>query len=120
MSKREYTVGHGKPPAHSRWRKGQSGNPSGGRKSQATPLQYLDSILAEMVTVNEGGKPRKICKLEAFVRLLVHGALNGDKQCMKILIELLRELEKAKDEPRSQNEIIASVLMRLSYQDWQL
>jgi hypothetical protein len=30
-------VGRGRPPLHTRWRKGQSGNPEGGRKRKREP-----------------------------------------------------------------------------------
>jgi hypothetical protein len=31
-----YAVGYGKPPVHSRFKKGQSGNPKGGRRARRT------------------------------------------------------------------------------------
>src|SRR4051794_12705145 len=42
----EYEVGRGKPPRHSRFKKGESGNP-GGRKKGTSNLKTLAKMLAE-------------------------------------------------------------------------
>ena len=42
-NKRDYEVGHGKPPLHSRFQKGQFGNPRGTR-SKSLPALLVDAL----------------------------------------------------------------------------
>jgi hypothetical protein len=48
-----YPVGYGKPPLHSRFKKGQSGNPAGRRKGSLNFSSVLLATLNEKVVVNE-------------------------------------------------------------------
>jgi hypothetical protein len=55
-NKRDYEVGRGKPPVHSRFKKGQSGNPSGPRPKNLAAL--LVEALNEKVVVTIDGERR--------------------------------------------------------------
>ena len=46
---REYTVGKGKPPQHTRFQKGQSGNPKGHRQGSRNVATLLEQALNERV-----------------------------------------------------------------------
>ena len=58
--KRDYEVGRGKPPVHTRFKKGQSGNPRGPRPKNL-PALLLDA-LNEKVVVTIDGERREITK----------------------------------------------------------
>jgi len=64
-TKREYAANYRKPPEHTRFKKGQSGNPRG------RPAKNLPALLApalnEKVTVTENGKRRQVTKREALI-----------------------------------------------------
>src|SRR5438105_15886877 len=67
---RDYLVGYGKPPLHTRFQKGRSGNPNGrprGRKNMST---LLSDALNGSVVVVENGRRKKITKREAIVTQL--------------------------------------------------
>src|SRR5688572_29020773 len=51
-------VGYKSPPKHTRWKKGQSGNPKGRKKRRiVNDLRTLfDEILAEEIKTREGGR----------------------------------------------------------------
>jgi len=84
-------VGYGKPPRHTRFEKGRSGNPKG-RPSGAKNLSTLFiEALNETVIVAENGGRRKISKRQAIVKQIVNKAAKGDWRCTKLLLELPQE-----------------------------
>jgi len=90
---RDYEVGYGKPPRHSQFRRGQSGNPRGrpaGSKNLAT---LVNEALNEPVIVVENGGRRKISKREAIIKQLVNRSAKADWRAIKILLDIVRELE---------------------------
>jgi len=72
----DYKVGPGRPPLHTRFRKGQSGNPGGRRKKQLPAL--LADALNETVFVTIDGERREITKREAIVHQLVNKSTTAD------------------------------------------
>ena len=89
---REYRVGRGKPPLHTRFRKGQSGNPRGPRSKNLPAL--LVAALDEPVVVTTEGETRRITKREAVVAQLVDKSAGADLRATKMLIDVLQDIEK--------------------------
>lgn len=89
MADRDYEVGYGKPPVGTRFRPGQSGNPSGKRKPRPTLSELMDMILGEKVTVTEGDRKRRLPKEQVFIRQIINRALSGDRQASKLIFEYL-------------------------------
>lgn len=58
--KDDYTVGYGKPPRHTRFQKGQSGNPRGRPKGARGLKADLRAELSERVRVTENGRTRRL------------------------------------------------------------
>src|SRR6202040_4244368 len=98
---RDYEVGYRKPPGHSRFTKGRSGNPRG-RSSGAKNLKtLLSEVLNERVIVSKnGGGHRKITKREAIITQLVNRSATADWRAIKILFDLVRDIE-GQTEPAS-------------------
>ena len=94
MAEREcdYEVGRGKPPLHSRFKKGQSGNPRGPRGKNLPTL--LVAALNEPVFVTANGRRRMITKREAVVAQLVNKSAGADLRATKMLIDMLKDIEK--------------------------
>ena len=92
-----YTVGYGKPPVQTRFQPGQSGNPQGRRKGAKNWKTHLAAALDERVTVKEGGKQRKITKLEATIKQLVNKSAGADLRAMRMLFGLMQIFERRSD-----------------------
>jgi uncharacterized protein (UPF0216 family) len=89
-----YKVGYKKPPLHTRFRKGQSGNPRGrpcGSKNFST---LLAEALNEPVVITEDGRRRKISKRELGVRQLANKFAMAEAQATKMLLGLMLERER--------------------------
>ena len=84
MTKPCYDVGYGKPPLHTRFRKGQSGNPKGRGKGTKNFATTLMKAMSEPVTINENGNRKKISKLAAAVTQLANDAARGDKKSIQL------------------------------------
>src|SRR5437588_11273536 len=88
----EDPVGYCRPPQHTQFRKGQSGNPKGRPKgSQALASIWLRAM-NEKVTISENGQRRRITKQEAAIKQLANKAASGDKRAMQDMIRFQRML----------------------------
>ena len=96
----DYEVGYGKPPRHTRFAKGQSGNPRGRPRGAKNFTTLLEEALNEPVTVTENGGRRKVSKRQAIVTQLVNRSATADFRAIKILFEIVRENER-QTEPAS-------------------
>jgi hypothetical protein len=92
-TQRDYAVGYGKPPRHSRFKRGQSGNPRGRAPGAKNLKTLLSEALNEYVIVTENGGRRKVTKREAIIKQLVNQSAIADWRAIKILLDLLREIE---------------------------
>jgi hypothetical protein len=81
-------VGYKNPPKHSRFTKGQSGNPRGRPKKPPTLAEAVAAELAEVIKVTEGGKVRKITKLRSMVKALTAASIRGNIQAARLLVQL--------------------------------
>ena len=85
----DYDVGYGRPPKATRFRPGQSGNPTGYRKGSKTIGVRLRELMNSKVTVTEHGRPRRISRLDVMLRQLTNDAMRGDQRALKLLMEFL-------------------------------
>src|SRR5207248_11542701 len=97
---RDYAMGYGQPPRHSRFKRGQSGNPRGRAPGVKNLRTLLSEALNECVIVTENGGRRKVTKREAIIKQLVNQSATADWRAIKILLDLIREIE-GQSEPTS-------------------
>jgi hypothetical protein len=91
--KNDYEVGYGKPPCHSRFQKGQSGNPRGRPAGAKNLNTLLSKALNQAIVVTESGGQKKITKREAIITQLVNRSAKADLRAIKILLDILRDIE---------------------------
>ena len=89
--KNDYEVGYGKPPEHTRFRPGRSGNPKGRSKriSGDEPVEalFLKSA-ATHFTVIVSGKKRSITSFEAVLVRQFAKAMSGDTRAAREIFKL--------------------------------
>ena len=90
---RDYEVGYGKPPRHTRFEPGRSGNPRGRPPGAKNMKTLLSQALNELVVVTEPGGRRKVSKREAIVTQLVNRSAKADYRAIQILLGMLRDIE---------------------------
>jgi hypothetical protein len=89
----DYEVGYGKPPRHTRFVKGQSGNPRGRPPSAKNFKTLLNEALNQPLIVTENGGRRKVSKRQAIITQLVNRSATADFRAMKLLLDIMREIE---------------------------
>jgi hypothetical protein len=89
-----YEIGYRRPPESGRFKKGKSGNPKGRPKGSTNFLTILERELSQSVVVNENGKKKTITRMQAMVKRIVAGALQGDLKALMTLFEILRRTGK--------------------------
>jgi hypothetical protein len=126
----DYEVGYGKPPKHTRFRKGQSGNP-GGRPRGMTPGRAKALTLKEayrMVRVKEGDSIVFLPAIQAILRGQVALAAKGNGAAQRAVIDKVQAIEqelaleaaaeaaetKAKERPMPDRELARRIAWILS------
>lgn len=126
MSKRkpsgEYEVGYGRPPQHSRFKPGQSGNPRGRPKGRQNLKTVLENILDQKVTVTENGRPKVMRKRELMLVSHVNKAVKGDVRALNSIIALMArtgladvEVEQVEREPAPEDQAILELFLQSQF-----
>ncbi len=87
-------VGYGKPPKHTQFQKGVSGNPTGRPKKAADFHSIFMKESESLMTIIDNGQRRRISKLEAIAKQLHNKALTGNIQALRIYIALYPRLRE--------------------------
>lgn len=90
-------VGYGKPPKHSRWPKGVSGNPGGRKKGSRGLKTDLNAELETKRTVSVRGKEVKGTSQQLMLCSLAERAAVGDVRAARLLIDLTLQIFGAGD-----------------------
>lgn len=105
--KSQYEVGYGKPPIHSRFAKGKSGNPHGrphGSQNKRSPEGFSNTFLEEgrrLIEVRENGTVKMMPNDRALIRKVIGLAGAGDMKAMKIVLDELRAQETRLSDKKS-------------------
>jgi hypothetical protein len=84
---RDYPVGKGKPPKHSQFKKGESGNPSGRKKTQhLDAAEAAARALERILTVLQDGAKIKVSGMDALFRKIYAKAAGGDMRAAELIL----------------------------------
>jgi hypothetical protein len=92
-------AGPGHPPAHTRFRKGQSGNPKGrpkGRKNRSPEeaVSAFDSLIDRTLTVSQDGVPRELTVEEGLQHRTYQDAIAGNRSAQHGVLKMILKREK--------------------------
>lgn len=79
----EYKVGYGKPPKHTQFRKGQSGNLKGRPKASKNPAEALAKELSKTIQFTENGEVKKVKAMDLIAKKIVYMAIQGNVSMLK-------------------------------------
>lgn len=94
----DYSVGYGRPPRETRFKRGTSGNPAGRPKQLPSLKMEIKNELAELVLTREAGQEVAVTKLKLVAKTIVAAAIGGDNWAVPI-VDAASEI---KDEPSSE------------------
>jgi Family of unknown function (DUF5681) len=104
MTSDDSPVGYKRPPVHSRYQRGQSGNPRGRPRKVPDFMEDVAEILGGKVTGQAKGKPITLPAVQAMFRILCNRALKGDNRALRGVIEQMLTLEPAARDRAKQKE----------------
>ena len=88
----DFDVGYKKPPRHTRFKKGRSGNPKGRPKGAKNLKTDLSEELQERIRIKEGGSPRTVSKQRAMLKSLAAKAVQGDLRAANLIVNMVIRL----------------------------
>jgi hypothetical protein len=112
-----YDVGYRKPPKHTQFQPGESGNPRGRPKDSKNFSSRVKSILDRKITITENGRTRRITMAEAVVMKLVSRAMASDMSAMRLTLGLIQLSQSEATPVESVFDSEADRALLLSYID---
>ena len=94
-----YEVGYGKPPKHTQFKPGQSGNTKAGPAGSVILEPQSGMLCKEKVTIREGERTRSVSRMDAIIRVTFNNALRSDAKALAAFIELARSAGLMDQEP---------------------
>ena len=85
----DYVVGYKKPPKHTRFKPGQSGNANGRPKHRKNFKTELLEELQEQIAVKENGTRRSVSKQRAMLKSLTAKAVQGDPKAATLIANMV-------------------------------
>jgi hypothetical protein len=105
----DYEVGYGRPPQHSRFKPGESGNPKGRRSRSRNMKTILAEVLDEPVQMKINGQLKRVSTMEAAVRVVVTRVFKSDPKAVAAFFVLLKQTGYGTELAESSPELLAGV-----------
>ena len=100
-------VGPGRPPAASRFRKGESGNRKGRPRARFSVPSAFDIVVDRTLTLMQNGKPRKVTVEEALQHRTYQDAIAGNRAAQREVLKMIDRHEKwrASKKPKQHQDL---------------
>lgn len=100
----DYEGGYKKPPKHSQFKPGQSGNPKGRPKGSKGLKTVLMEELTEKVDLKIGGRRHRMSQQRVMIKSLINKAAKGNHQAAGKIFELYFKVMRLQDEASEAGE----------------
>lgn len=94
MSDDNYEIGYKKPPKHSQFKKGMTGNSKGRpkkSKARANLAKIARRVFESDILATENSVTVKITRIEALLKMLTNKAIGGDIRATKISFDIYKK-----------------------------
>jgi hypothetical protein len=108
-------VGYKRPPDHTKFRPGHSGNPKGRPKQHRNLATDLREELAQLIPIREDRKACRVTKQRAFVKGLIQRAVNGDARAVNSLVALCARTFLQAEDPSKKPLPTIRTLSKISF-----
>lgn len=85
----DYEVGYGRPPRHTRFRKGHSGNPKGRPRGSVNLQSEMKKLLTAKAKIKINGELQTVSTTMALCMSLVQRALSGNVKAFTTIAQIL-------------------------------
>ena len=103
-----YDIGYRKPPKHTQFQPGRSGNPKGRRKGMRNLMTDVKRTLKVPVKIKERGRSRNVSTQEGTLMLLREMALSGDPRAIDRLLDFAHRFNNQPSEDAASPSLSAS------------
>jgi hypothetical protein len=103
----DYDVGYGRPPKHSQFQPGKSGNPKGRKRKPKSTQDQMRTILSKRITISEGGQSKRLTLQEVMLRSIANKAAKGDLRAANFVLNLINSDDAARSETIDQTTLSA-------------
>jgi len=111
------TIGYGKPPVHSRFKKGVSGNPTGRPKRQADILKAICRLLDQPIGRHRNIDKSKLKGADALALSVLNSALKGSAKHAALILKVEARhtdgLDAQQPDPDQERGIVENAIKRL-------
>jgi Family of unknown function (DUF5681) len=105
------SVGYRRPPKHSQFKPGQSGNPKGRPKGANNLAGEIRKVFTDTVVLREGEKVRRVSRLVALYRKQLEQGLKGDHRATQAAFKTAMALGLFKDNPTTLSGLELATMM---------
>jgi hypothetical protein len=107
-------VGYGKPPRHTQFRKGQSGNPGG--RPRGEPVERLKALTLQeayrAVVIMEDGRAQPVSALQAILRSQIELAMKGNIRAQRDILTAVRTFERQDAEAAAMDACVEGLVQQ--------
>ena len=101
-----------RPDIHTRFKKGQSGNPNGRPKGRKNEAIQIKDLLFKTIRVSDSDGVRSVPKIVAAIEVCLNKALKGDIRALEKIMKIAEKLESIQWQPPTPRitEIIRTIV----------
>ena len=102
----QYEVGYGRPPKHTRFAPGKSGNRKGRPRGSRNIKTLVSEFAKGLIKVKEGGRERTLTRADALIRKLFADAITGNTKATTFTLQFFRDAGLLSEEDEVSNRQI--------------